>query len=213
MPTHNFKDLTGKPFGRLTVIDQAETKKSGQIYWNCKCRCGKLATIRGSRLRAGITESCGCLAKETTRKRSVTHDMSYGREYAIWGGIIQRCTNPNNQAFKNYGARGITICDEWRHDFMAFFNYVGKRPSPKHSIDRMNNDGNYEPGNVRWATNVEQKNNYRDNHRITLHAHTMTLAQWACFVGLNPNTLIARINKCNWSPAKAIFKPVKHRSK
>ena len=210
MPTHNFKNLAGKTFGRLKVIKQVKERKNKQIYWECQCVCGQTAIIRGNRLSSGITKSCGCLAKEITKKRSITHNMSYTSEYAIWASMIHRCTNSNNRAFKNYGGRGITVCDDWRHDFMAFYNHVGKRPSPKHSIDRIDNDGNYEPGNVRWTTEQKQHNNTRKNHKITLHGHTMSISEWARFVKMKKVTLITRI-RLGWPPAKAIFQPARHK--
>lgn len=212
MPTHNFKDLTGQTFHRLTVIEKNNNMVKPGVYWNCKCSCGNIIAAMSHPLTSGRTKSCGCLARETTKKRSITHGMSYTREYNIWNSMIVRCEDPNSAAFKNYGGRGITICDEWRYDFAAFYNHIGKRPSPKHSVDRINNNGNYEPGNVRWATEREQHNNTRRNHKITVHGHTMSIAEWARFVNMKKVTLITRIKK-GWPPAKAVFQPVRHYSK
>jgi len=144
-----FIDLTGKTFNQLTIIERAENTKQGKARWVCRCTCGKISTIDGANIRNGHTKSCGCFAKESLEKNRYRHGMAHTSEYGIWCNILQRCNNPNDKAFKDYGGRGITICDEWKNDFMAFYNHVGKRPSPKHSIDRINNDGNYEPNNVR----------------------------------------------------------------
>jgi hypothetical protein len=209
MPHGNLIDLSGQIFGRLTVLKIDNSIAQKPIYWKCRCSCGNIATIRGSRLTSGITQSCGCLANERTIARSTIHGMSHVSEYKIRMGMIARCYNPSSPNFKNYGGRGITVCDEWKNDFITFFKYVGKRPSPKHSLDRIDNDGNYEPGNVRWATQKQQSNNARHNHKITIHEWTMNLCQWARFVGKKESAISERLKK-GWPPAKAIFYPIKH---
>lgn len=213
MPPYNFIDLTGQVFYRLTVVKQVKrVKQTNQkaIRWWCQCSCGKIVNIVGHSLRRGLTKSCGCLHKETIRNNRFVHGNSRTPENRAWRGMIQRCTNPNNPAFKNYGGRGITICDEWRHDFMAFYNHVGKKPSSKHSIDRIDNNLGYFPNNVKWATRYEQNNNSRHNHIITVKNQTMTLTQWAIWAKISPKTLKRRIH-AGWSAEKAIFKPVKQK--
>lgn len=205
-------DLTGQPFGRLTVLERAENK-NGRVYWKCECACGNITNIQADRLVAGTTQSCGCLNKERVKQSNSTHGMSNTPEFHTWEGIIKRCTNPKAIGFKRYAGRGITICDEWRHDFMAFYNHVGKKPTSKHTIERINNNLGYKPGNIKWATRQEQANNTRRNHNITLHSWTMNVTQWAKFIGVKQGTISERINHYNWPPAKAIFQPVKHRSK
>lgn len=139
--------------------------------------------------------------------------MTKTPEYVAWHDMRNRCYREKNIEFKHYGGRGITVCDEWRESFSNFYKYIGPKPTNKHSLERNNNNGNYEPGNVRWATQTEQCNNKRNNHRITLYGHTMTLKQWACFVGINYGTLNSRINESHWPIGKAIFYPVrKHRT-
>lgn len=204
-------NLTNQTFGRLTVFERAKNNKSNKTKWKCRCSCGKITTVFASHLKSGHTISCGCLKEEVLFKRNFIHGMCDSSEHKAWSGMIARCHNPSEPVFKHYGDRGIKVCDEWRNDFMAFYNHVGKRPSPKHSIDRKNNDSNYEPGNVRWATCCEQMNNKRTNHKITIHGWTMNLCQWAKFIGLKYETLHSRILKHNWPPAKAIFTPVRHR--
>jgi hypothetical protein len=139
--------------------------------------------------------------KSTARRKPKTP------EYVAWQHMIQRCIGANDKRFKDYGGRGITVCDEWRHDFMAFFNYIGPRPSKKHSIDRIDNDGNYEPGNIQWSTAKTQSNNNRANHKITINGKTMNIGQWATFTKINRSTLIMRIRR-GLSPAEAISKPI-----
>lgn len=206
-----FIDLAGKTFNRLTVIERAENKRR-RVHWKCKCSCGNIVIIDRCHLVTGNTKSCGCLKKESIVKRFTKHAMCDSLEYCIWKEMIKRCNNQNHKEYKNYGGRGIKVCEEWRNDFIKFFNYMGKKPSPKHSIDRIDNDGDYKPGNCRWATPSEQSNNKRSNNKITLHGITMNISQWADFVGIQYDTLWARI-RYGWPPAKAIFQPVHKRNK
>ena len=154
-------DLTGKKFGRLTVIGRAHGK-----HWSAICDCGGTAVSSGQSLREGKTKSCGCLGKEQLAEGRTKHSGSKRPEYKLWSGIIQRCTNPNNKHYRNYGGRGISVCDRWK-DFANFFSDIGARPSKELTIDRTNNDGNYEPGNVRWATRKQQQNNRRNSIKIS----------------------------------------------
>lgn len=205
----NFKDLTGQTFGNLYVVKRIENTATNKAQWQCECLCGNIIPVITSHLKSGHTKSCGCLKRDLCIERHLTHGMSDTPEYNIWLRIIQRCTNPNNQDFKDYGGRGITICDKWRYDFMAFFNHTGKRPSIKHSIDRINNNSGYKPNNVQWSLPQKQANNKRNNHNIIIHYCTMTMSQWAKFVGMDNATLWNRI-KNNWPIEKAVFQPVRH---
>jgi len=159
-----FIDLTTKTFGRLTVIERSQNKK-GQTMWVCECSCNKnRKEYSAGNLKSQHSQSCGCLKKENSKKigeRVCTHKMSYTSEYTAWIEMIQRCRNPNHKAYHHYGGRGITVCDEWLKSFELFYKDVGPKPNDKYSIDRINNDGNYEKTNVKWSTAKEQANNRR----------------------------------------------------
>lgn len=171
------QDLTGKIFGRLEVLafDSIRKDKQGKSmsYWVCKCLCesGNIKIACGASLKNGGLKSCGCLHKESLDrnlaaflKRSTTHGLSKTPEFYIWSSMKERCNNPKNKSFPQYGAVGIKVCDRWLHSFENFIRDVGKRPSSFHSLDRYPNmAGNYEPNNVRWATRIEQNNNTKSN--------------------------------------------------
>lgn len=205
-----FIDLTGKKFNRLTVIKRAENSRDNKAQWECVCTCGNITTVRATCLKSGSTKSCGCLNKERSKTFGgiTTHGMSNTPEYDSWEHIVQRCANPKNDCFKNYGARGITICNEWLNDFMAFYNHIGPKPSKNHSVDRIDNNSGYKPGNVRWATPREQSNNSRNNRKITIRGWTLTVAQWARFAGIKQATLWYRL-RAGWHCERAIFSPIK----
>ena len=158
-------DLTGRRFGRLTVLKRGSNANGGRPRWACLCDCGAETLPSGSNLHGGGTRSCGCLGREhaavAVKIRSLKHGMSLSPEHNAWAHMKQRCFNKNTQKYKLWGGRGITVCPQWLDSFEAFYADTGPRPSPKHSLDRINNDGNYEPGNVRWATHKEQNNNRR----------------------------------------------------
>ena len=155
-----FIDLTGKRYGRLVVLKRIGTK-CGHPLWKCVCDCGETHEALASTLKAGATQSCGCLRRELVIVKNTTHGLSNSPEYIIWGHIKARCLNKNSQAFKYYGGRGISICPKWEHSFKAFLDDMGERPTVKHSIERVNNDGDYEPSNCQWIPIAEQAWNTR----------------------------------------------------
>ena len=155
----------GKTYAHLTILGLAPMSKTQQRRYFCRCVCGVERSFDWYDVRSGHTQSCGCLRVIATTRAKTTHGESWRKhrtpEYQSWAKMIHRCTNPKAHNWKWYGGRGITVCERWRSSYANFLADMGRRPSLKHSIDRINNDGNYEPGNCRWATQSEQVQNSR----------------------------------------------------
>lgn len=209
-------DLTGLKFGRLTVVGREGKTKYGAACWLCKCECGNNTIVIGDELRKGSTRSCGCLAKELTSNRMKNrepHNKSHGkagtRIYKEWIEMKRRCTNTKDTCYKRYGARGIKVCEEWLISFEAFYNDVSKLPhfgEKGYSLDRIDNNGNYEPNNVRWADSKTQANNRRNCCYISYKGEQLTIKQLAERYGVSYNKLYKRI-KANWNIDEAINTP------
>lgn len=205
----------GQKLGRLTVVAEAEpyfrsyprnpNHKTRRFL--CRCDCGGEVTVAKSNLRPGHTTSCGCrqreAGKENGRVSHQKHGMCGTPEYAAWLNMIQRCTNPKATRYGRYGGRGIAICEQWLESFDAFYADVGPRPSKHHSIDRINNDGNYEPGNVRWATGAEQQRNRACNRMVEIDGKLVCVADAAKMLGINDSTVRTRIHS-GQSPEEAL---------
>ena len=183
-------DIKGVRFGRLLVIELHHI--AHVTYWLCRCDCGTEAVVAGHRLVIGKTKSCGCLKGEKQR----THGLSRTAEHFVWKSMNSRCYRKSDHSFRDYGGRGITVCDRWQgtSGFANFIADMGPRPSPEHSIDRFpDNNGNYEPGNCRWATRLEQGQNKRNNRLIESGGEAMLLRQWQERTGLSKPGLLYRI--------------------
>lgn len=194
------KDLTGRVFGRLTVMKVAG-KERRAIKWECLCSCGNVKHVLSANLLAGLIKSCGCLRKEVTSKRrkfkliKSESPLSKTPEYKCWAGIIARCERQYNTAFKKYGAKGITVCKRWREDFQNFLLDMGRKPSPMHSIDRIDGKKGYYKSNCRWATPIEQMINRSCMAKITWNGETKTRYEWAKDLGITSYVLKQRLDK------------------
>lgn len=188
--------MTGKKFGRLRVIEEEGRGKDGQILWKCKCDCGKTTVVQSHHLRKGNIKSCGCLNQEAKTKHGMSSKKNKQRIYRIWESMKARCININHRYYNRYGGRGITVCNEWQEDFRAFYDWaMANGYQDNLTIDRIDNDGNYEPENCRWVTYEEQNNNTRQNVTITLNGETHTVAEWVRITGIPRNTIIYRLKK------------------
>jgi hypothetical protein len=192
-------DLVGQKFGKLEV-KSFHGKIKSHYYWNCLCECGNLSRVSGYRLRSGHTKSCGCLRKTAIPGRYI--DGKRTREMSCWQNMIYRCYNPKNKSYKYYGGRGIQVCERWRDSFENFFEDMGKCPDGM-SIERVDNDGNYEPSNCKWIPKKNQNSNRRDTVIITYNGETKTLNQWATCLGMNYSILKMRLR--NWNNVEKAF--------
>lgn len=170
----SFKDMLGQRFTRLLVVSRAGSDRNGNALWNCDCDCGKKTVSHGFSLRNGAAKSCGCLTGEQLAARNRTHEKSGCPEYMVWAHMLQRCNNPNTAFYHRYGGRGIAVCDRWAV-FEKFYKDMGARPTPNHTIERKNRNGNYEPDNCCWATTKEQNNNKCNNHYVEYQGREMSL--------------------------------------
>ena len=206
-----FKNLTGHTYNRWTVLEYAGTTGVGRCQpslWKCRCECGQIRNVVGTTLTNGSSKSCGCLSAESIAERSTKHGHAKRRDmhelYGTWTGIIARCENTNSPRYSDYGGRGVSICDRWRKSFADFLSDVGERPSKKHSLDRYpDKNGNYEPGNVRWATDTEQAQNKRCNVNLTIGDITLCVAEWSRRFGVAHGIIKQRLRN-GWSPERAV---------
>lgn len=198
----NYKPIpAGTIFGRLTVIQDGRRPK----VW-CRCVCGGEIWVNLDNLKYGRTRSCGCLRYEVRGVYQTTHGLSHTPEIRVWSTMIQRCSNPRKDDYARYGGRGIRVCERWKQ-FTAFYEDMGPRPSPEHSIDRVDNTAGYSKDNCRWATRVEQQNNKRSNRLVVLDGVVMSLAQ-ACRMRNLPYSPIQLRLRRGWSTADAFSTPI-----
>lgn len=206
------KDLTGQRFGRLVVIgvDDRGTRKT---YLYCQCDCGTVKSIRSDGLLSGAVKSCGCLKREqdkTNLTANHKHKMSHTRPYVIWQGMKSRCYNHNDSRYDRYGGRGVTVCDEWRDDFTAFYEWALKNGYEDNlTIDRIDNDKGYSPDNCRWADTETQCRNRSTNINITIGNSTRTLTEWCEIFELDFKTVDARYQRDKYRGIEDLFKPIR----
>lgn len=192
--------IPGTRFARLTAVCEAkERSKGGNYIWECRCECGTVVHVLSTCLFSGRSKSCGCLSRDLLIERSTRHGAAArgGRTpaYQAWKAMRSRCHSPTNQDYKEYGGRGIVVCEEWRNSFEAFLRDMGE-PSTGLSLDRFpDNNGNYEPGNCRWTTSKNQGRNKRNNRLITFNGITAPLSEWAETTGLTITTIYTRFRK------------------
>lgn len=215
-------DLQGKSFGRLTVIERGENDSHGTARWVCQCLCGNIKLIRGDKLRNGEVVSCGCYQSECRisdeRKRKISqskikHGISNTKLYYVYNNMVRRCYDLNNAKYKNYGKRGISVCDEWLNDKNTFFDWaLSNGYSVGLTLDRIDVNGNYCPSNCRWVSQKVQANNKTNNITLTYLNETKTISEWAEEIGISSNTLWSRKHN-GWSDEKILSTPLQHTAK
>lgn len=212
------KNLTGKKFSRLLVIKFDGIRAKGKerfSRWKCLCDCGRETIALGIHLSSGNTKSCGCLQREYTQSMGMSkrkHGLSRSKEESAWRHMLQRCYSEKSAQYKNYGARGIVVCDRWKN-FQNFIEDIGLSPSRLHSLDRINVNGNYSKENCRWATQKEQQQNRSNNHIVEYLGERKSIAEWCDLLGMRPSLVYARIKKLKWNVEAALTKPARKLTK
>jgi hypothetical protein len=202
-------DMTDWKFTKLKVIARIENNKNGNAIWQCKCDCGNVINVTGVDLRSEHTKSCGCYNIEAIIQRNMKHGETRTRLYNIWRKMLRRCKNSNEKRYKDYGGRGIFVCNEWK-DYLVFRDWALSNGYKEDlTIDRRNNDGNYDPDNCRWATYKEQGNNKRNNHCIVYNGKTQTLMQWSEETSIDYDVIQRRLTVYKWSIEKALTTPTR----
>lgn len=194
----------GDKFNYLTVISECKKRNHGNVVTLCKCDCGKIKKIQNRLLVNGITISCGCQRSIRLANRLKTHGLSKTETYLSWQSMKNRCYNKNNSEYKNYGERGIKVCDSWIKSFDNFINDMGIKPK-KYTLERIDNDKDYNINNCKWETFKNQQRNKRTNHKLTFNDLTMTIVEWGEYLGIKPNTILTRIRR-GWTVEKSLLK-------
>lgn len=215
-------DRTGQRFGRLVAVERVGKTARRQSLWRCQCDCGNTHIVETTKLANGNTKSCGChrvdFARGLPHGQALTHGHSTrtagkSPEYFVWQGMKDRCSRKASNSYRRYGGRGIVVCDLWKSSFEAFLADMGPRPTLQHTLDRINNDGNYEPGNCRWATPKVQARNTSSIKLISVNGEEMSISEardkYAPDVPVA--TIYGRIRQLGWAPERALFAPRKGR--
>lgn len=203
------KDLTGKRFGRLTILGPTEERRQGQIVWHYRCDCGAEGVRVGGGLKRSRVVSCGCATADATRAVHQTHGQTDSRLYRVWSNMCARCHTPSSSIWEYYGGRGVVVCERWRGKggFVQFYADMGQPPTAQHTLERINNDGNYTPENCKWVQGKRQPRNTRRTVRAPDGTAVVDLAEAA---GLPRSTVVQRIQKLGWSLEKALSTPKVH---
>ena len=201
----NKANLINRRFGRLKVIEYAGSVNE-HTTWKCECDCGNEKVISENSLVNGNCKSCGCLQREMARAMMTKHGLRKHPLYRIWHHMKSRCCTKTDPKYPAYGARGITVCSEWKSDFLSFYQWsIANGYKENLSIDRINNNKGYSPDNCRWADNITQSNNRRNNHLLEMGGKTMTIAEWSRQTGINQKTIATRLSR-GWSAERALTK-------
>lgn len=205
------KALNGQRFGKLIVVKYIYSDNHGETYWLCKCDCGNEIIVKRTNLRSGNTKSCGCLHSDVLAKRNETHGLSKTRQFSIWQSMIQRCYNPNTKFYERYGGRGITIYDEWKNDFKAFYDWSLQNGYQDNlTIDRIDNNKGYEPTNCRWSTQKEQCENRSTTRLFEVNGQVYSANELSKISGISARLIKQRVDRDGWTIEKAIsIKPNK----
>lgn len=197
--------IEGKRFGKILVIKKSSKTRNNKTYWLCKCDCGIMKDIIGSSLTSGNTKSCGCKTIEATIRRNTTHGLAKHALYSTYRGMLQRCNYKKHISYKDYGGRGIKVCQEWS-EFIPFYNWATNNGYQEHlTLDRIDVNGNYKPSNCRWATTKEQARNTSRNKFITYKGRKETLSFWSEYFNIGHKTISYRLNQ-GWDLEKVFSK-------
>lgn len=205
-------DITNEKFGRLTAIKPVKSN-SKLTYWLCACSCGNKTKVYIGRLRNSTTRSCGCLSSEVTKNRCTTHGLTSHYLYKTYLRIKSRCNNNKNKSYADYGGRGITLCKKWEKSFESFYTYVitylGNKPAKELSLDRINNNKGYKPGNIRWATPSMQAKNRRSSKIIAYNGIARNAVDWARAINIPPQMLYTRLKVLKWPIDRVLNTPIR----
>ena len=203
-----WSSCVGKKYNRLIVLRLAGKNKYGHQLFECKCDCGNIAVIEGTAVKNGRTCSCGCLQKESAKKRRTTHGMTKTKLFNVWNTMKQRCSNPNSKNYKRYGARGIFVCEEWKNDFASFMKWsLSHGYKDGLSIDRIDGEKGYSPDNCRWVDVYVQSNNRSNNRLMTINGITKNCKQWADHFGFEYKYFHEKCKKNDWNLEKVLEIP------
>lgn len=198
--------MKNKRFGRLTAIKHAGRNERNSALWLCTCDCGNEKLVAYAELKTGRTKSCGCIRRERAAQMNAKHGMSYSKEFVSWTKAKDRCFNSKHPAFHKYGGSGITMCDKWKNSFEEFYSELGLCPRG-HTIDRIDNNKGYEPGNCRWASKKTQSQNSVWPRVVTIAGVSKNISEWAAVYGISNSVIYNRLNKLMWPIEQAVTTP------